>query len=379
MTDPYTRDLEDDASFDTDGDSVEFWKLKQKELLTNVVDYNLGTLVDLIDDENNTINLNPTHQRRLRWDAQKQSRLIESFLMNVPVPPIFLNEDEYGKYSVIDGKQRLHAIGEFINNNLALKGLKIFSDINGMTFNELPPTLRSVFRTRPTIRAIIILRQSDPDIKYEVFQRLNTGGAHLNPQEIRNNAFHGSLNQLIMHLSESRAFHNALGIKNKRTSAIYQEMRDAELVLRYFTFRTTWPTFKGGMKRAMDSFMEENRNPQADQLLVMENDFTRTLSTVTGIFGEHSFHRWVPERAIWRRQVLAALYDSQMFACREYELAALSPFKEEIVGRYKKLFEESAFRSAIDAATNTPALFKARIERMRELLEGVIKSSSKPS
>ena len=123
--------------------------------------------------------------------------------MNVLVPPIFLNEDEYGKYSIIDGKQRLSVVRAFLSDALTLSDLKMFPDINNMRFSDLPPTLRNVLRTRPTIRAIIILRQSDRDLKYEVFQRLNTGGAPLNAQEIRNNTFYGPLNDLVMGLSES--------------------------------------------------------------------------------------------------------------------------------------------------------------------------------
>lgn len=82
---------------------------RSSELVTSVVDYNLSTLSDLIQGK--TIDLNPRYQRRFRWDEARQSRLIESFLMNVPIPPIFLNED---RYSIIDGKQRLMAINEFM-------------------------------------------------------------------------------------------------------------------------------------------------------------------------------------------------------------------------------------------------------------------------
>ena len=181
----YVKDLEEtDEELDQDpGESIEFWASKQKELVTSVVDYNLSTLLDLVSET--IIDLDPKYQRRLRWDEKKQAKLIESFLMNVPVPPVFLNEDEYGKYSVIDGKQRLSAICQFLTNNLVLDSLKVFSDINGKKFNDLPAKLRNIIKTRPTVRAVIILRQSDTDIKYEVFQRLNTGGAHLNAQEIR--------------------------------------------------------------------------------------------------------------------------------------------------------------------------------------------------
>lgn len=100
--DDYRRDLEDTAEFldeQGEGEPVEFWESKQRELLTSVVDYNLGTLSDLVSQQ--VIDLSPTYQRRFRWRPERQSKLIESFLMNVPVPPIFLNEDEYGRYSVI--------------------------------------------------------------------------------------------------------------------------------------------------------------------------------------------------------------------------------------------------------------------------------------
>jgi Protein of unknown function DUF262 len=104
-------------------DPVEFWEERQRDLVTSVLDYNLGTLSDLV--QTNRIDLSPDYQRRDRWDPARQSKLIESFLMNVPVPQIFLNEDDYGQYSVIDGKQRLGAINEFMRGRLRLRRLEV--------------------------------------------------------------------------------------------------------------------------------------------------------------------------------------------------------------------------------------------------------------
>lgn len=219
------RDLEEtDELLDAEeAAQVHFWEAKQRELLTSVVDYNLSTLSDLVKAK--TIDLQPKYQRRFRWDEERQSKLIESFLMNVPVPPVFLNEDKYGKYSVIDGKQRLTAIHDFMMGRLRLRNLEVFADINNLTFDELPPEFQAVIRTRPTIRIIIVLRQSDMDIKFEVFRRLNTGGVRLNAQEIRNSTYPGPLNDMLLELSEHQLFHKLLGIKSKAESAIYQEMR----------------------------------------------------------------------------------------------------------------------------------------------------------
>lgn len=371
----YLRDFE---GFEDDSDTVEtdptiLWEDKQRDLVTSVVDYNLSALADLIKDR--SIDLSPEYQRRFRWDELKQSKLIESFLMNVPVPPVFLNEDNYGEYSVIDGKQRLNAISEFFKGKLPLKGLKVFKEINGKTYDELPLQLQTVLRTRPTMRAIIILRQSDKDIKYVVFQRLNTGGVQLNPQEIRNSTFPGSLNNMILDLSIYKKFHALLGIKNKEKSAIYKEMRDAELVLRYLAFRDTWESFSGGVKYKLDNFMDQNAKMSGEELISAKNDFLQTLNTVEACFGGYAFRRWVPEKNLWRQQVLASLYDAQMFACRGMPLEIGLNRRDEIIANLRDLFQDRDFRKAIDAATNTPLYFRTRIHKLKEMLQHVTGSS----
>ncbi len=98
----YKNDYEDN-DFSGDINTVDFLEKKQRELITSTIDYNLESLFQLI--KKRTIDLAPKYQRRFRWDEKRKSKLIESFLMNVPIPPIFLNEDDYGKYSIIDGKQ----------------------------------------------------------------------------------------------------------------------------------------------------------------------------------------------------------------------------------------------------------------------------------
>jgi Protein of unknown function DUF262 len=365
------RDIEesDEQLDDAESTPVQFWEEKQRELLTSVVDYNLGTLSDLITGK--TIDLNPRYQRRFRWDEDRQSKLIESFLMNVPVPPIFLNEDRYGKYSVIDGKQRLMAVHEFLCGRLKLQNLKIFHDCNGHTFDTLHSDLQSVIKLRPTLRAVIILRQSDIDVKFEVFQRLNTGGVHLNPQEIRNSAYPGPLNDAILDLSTDKSFHKVLGIKVKEKSAIYQEMRDAEFVLRYFTFKDTWPTASSRIKASLDHFLVENQKMAKKKIGELKEQFLKTVDTVQAAFGEYAFRRYVPSKDSWRRQILASLYDAQMLACHGKESMKLGPHRSKIISKMKKLFGNDEFDQAITSATNTPASFQYRIKAVKELLDSI--------
>jgi hypothetical protein len=344
------------------------WEDKQRELVTSVVDYNLSTLADLINDKN--IDLSPKYQRRNRWDDVRKSVLIESFLINVPVPPIFLNEDNYGEYSIIDGKQRLTAIHDFLTGSLRLRGLKIFSEINDKKIHELPSKLQSVIKTRPTLRAVIILRQSDEDVKFEVFRRLNTGGVKLNAQEVRNSVNTGTFNNLLLDLSESKEFHRLLGIKRKSESKIYQEMIDVELVLRYFAFRDHWQDFEGGITRRLDAFMTDNRHMPESEIQQAKADFMKTLAVVDAIWGENAFRRWTPERSKWRNQILASLFDAQMIASRGVDLESVKNKREEILDEFRKLFENDEFQKSINASV--PEYFKLRIQSVKDVIHDVI-------
>lgn len=194
----------------------------QESLVVQQSDFSLKAVTEMV--ENGAINITPHYQRRDRWHVSKQSSLIESFILNVPVPPVYLSEDDYGTYSVIDGKQRITSIKEFLNNNFHLKGLVNFPELNGYLFSELPQQIRNALSVRPYLRVVTLLRQSDPNLKFEVFLRLNTGGEHLKPQEIRNVAYHGPLNNLLFKLAENKILRKKLKILDSSSNA-YRNMR----------------------------------------------------------------------------------------------------------------------------------------------------------
>jgi hypothetical protein len=172
-----------------------------------------------------------------------------------------------------------------------------------------------------------------------------------------------------LELSEDGRFHSLLRISDRSKSGLYKEMRDAEFVLRFFAFRETWGTFSGGMMRHMDRFMRDNQNIDEVAIEGLHNDFVSTLEAVRAAFGEQAFRRWEPARGAWRRQVLAALYDAQMFACRGLDPLLLEERREPILGALQALFDDVDFQRSISAATNTPRLFNSRIERVRRLLD----------
>jgi hypothetical protein len=259
--------------------------------------------------DGDAINIKPKYQRRQRWNKDKQSALIESFLLNIPVPPIFLAEDEYGKYSVIDGKQRITSIYNFIVLKQQLINLEKFEEIENLTFDELPTQLNNALRIRPYIRVITLLKQSDPRLKYEVFNRLNTGGDNLLPQEIRNAAYEGDLNDSFIELSENEYLRQQLNIsdeKNRLKSKVYKEMRDVEYVLRFFTLRDYWENFSGNMRNEMDRFMIENNNSENLDINNLKLIFNDSMELCNEIWGNRGFKR--PDG---RNEMIQGIFDAQ--------------------------------------------------------------------
>lgn len=200
-------DADEDLYLEPEGEGLSSFERKYKaqmrQIITQKIDLPISTLPAMLADQ---IKINPEFQRRDRWDEARQSRLIESLLMNVPIPPVFLGEDDYGFYVVLDGRQRLTAIQNFLNNTLELSGLEVWSDLNGARFGDLVKRGLDKHLTRRFISAIALLKESSSVIKYDVFDRLNTGGVKANEMEVRNAIFRGKFTDSLHALSRYPAF-----------------------------------------------------------------------------------------------------------------------------------------------------------------------------
>lgn len=344
----------------------------QNDLVLQTSDFSLSGLREMV--ENDVIDLRPGYQRRERWDRPRQSELIESFLMNVPVPPIYLSEENYGIYSIIDGKQRLTAISDYLSNSFALSQLDSFHEINGLKFRDLPKPLQNALRIRPYIRVVTLLKQTDPRLKYEVFIRLNRGGIQLNPQEIRNVAFRGALNKEIYKASEHVILRKALKISGTQSSS-YRKMQDAEYVLRFLTLSKNWKSFSGNLSRSMDDYMIANGNSDAAAAGATLSSFYTAIDRVGQLWGDYAFQRWDGQR--WRQQALAGLYDAQMIAALELqgkEMAHLSGEQAKILENTKNLFAKAEFEESVRVGTNTPARLRDRVRDMKGMLHAIYNS-----
>lgn len=172
----------------------------------------------------------PDFQRRYVWTNILASRLVESILLNVPVPPCYLSQNDDFELDVIDGQQRLFSIYRFMENQFPLTGLEVLTELNGLRFHEIPPKLQRQLKTH-TLRCVLITNESHPEIKFDVFERLNTNTVPLNAQELRNCIYRGSLNS---YLQEAVTYAPWLSILGRKTRD--KRMRDEELVLRFLAF-----------------------------------------------------------------------------------------------------------------------------------------------
>lgn len=341
----------------------------QDSLVIQASDMSLETVASMVAA--NAIDVQPEYQRRERWSHEAQSALIESFLLNIPVPPIYLAEEDFGTYSVIDGKQRLTTIKKFMREEISLSRLERFPQLEGMKLQNLPLDLSNALRIRPYVRVVTLLKQSDPQLKYEVFTRLNTGGVPLQPQEIRNAMFRGPFNDLLVTLSSAQFLRQQLKIRTQREEA-YLSMADVEYVLRFFSMNANWSRFSGDYRRSMDLFMDANRNVGVAKKRALRTIFLTSLERCEGLWGEFAFRRFDPNAGAYRDQFLSAVYDAQMISVAqlsERNYKKLLPKAAEISKSTRVLFKNPEFDDAIRLSTNTPARVNTRITAMTQLLE----------
>jgi hypothetical protein len=272
--------------------------LLDREIRTTAVDFSFGELLNLHNDKE--IVIRPEYQRLFRWSLEQRSRLIESIVLGLPIPPIFLVEGPSGVLELIDGLQRTSSVLQFLDHDaigekeLQLVGCDILNELNGKTFSDLPLVVRLKIKRSP-IRATIINKTGDAFVKYEMFKRLNTGGSLLSAQEIRNCSSRmvdgGSVfYDAIQEMAKYPAFVRAIS----RLPDTFKERRaDEELVLRFFAVTLFRDQYHGNIEEWLDSIMESILFGKVDFNLDQEKaTFERVFDLVAEKLGDAAFTRF---------------------------------------------------------------------------------------
>lgn len=324
----------------------------------------------------NEIDLNPDFQRNSGlWDNTKMSRLIESIILRLPLPIFYFDVSNNNNWIVIDGLQRLTTIKKFVvDRSLKLTNLEFLTDLKNKKFEDLD---RSIQRTIEETE--IVTYQMEPqtpkEVRYSVFNRINTGGLTLNPQEIRQ-----ALNQknrgvkLLEEIAETEEFKRIVNVTSKR-------MVDRELVLRFIAFKkfdyTKLDKEIKTLARLLDETMEEVDSKEFEQIefIKLKDSLLKTLLILEEIFGSDKLfnRKLIDEKKIRSlNKSLFEIWTVLISNCTEEEQNILKKQKENLIERYKRLLLSQEFNDSITKGTNDRKVIVKRFSLLEELIRGVI-------
>lgn len=325
--------------------------------------------------------LQPDFQRHFVWDSKKSSRLIESALLSLPLPVIYLAEDADGKEYVIDGQQRLTALFSFLDNRFPdgkpfrLTGLEVFTELNHKTFLDIEERLQDKIRYYE-VRTITILSDSDPDLKFAIFERLNTGSVPLNDMELRNCIYRGPYINLLKELAEYPSFKKIIGIKDAN-----RRMRDVELVLRFATFyHATYLKYQPPMRRFLNRDMEKFQFISEHEANEIKDAFKNSVQIIHSLFGDSAFRRFYlgnaqdPNGKWEAKKFNASLYDVLMGTLCDVDTnrayASLNALREGLIDL---MASNSEFIDAILISTSAQDKVRTRFDLTRKIVDDILR------
>ncbi len=349
--------IDDQDLGERDNEEPDEFPPAERTVYTQGYDLSISTLKDQWDNETLTI---PEFQREYVWDNAKASRLIESLLLNIPIPILYFAETQDAKWEVVDGHQRTLSIVRYMNNEFRLSGLRIQDEFKGLRFFEMPEREQRYLRTR-MMRAIVIGADSHPTMKFEIFERLNTGGLALNAQEIRNAIFSGAFNDLLRELETYKEFLACLGLSRPR-----KRMVDRELILRFFALRSDLSKYRTPLVRFLNNYMRANRHP-ADEWLQQQGElFRNTVDLMSEVLGSSAFRVTDRQGVPRERNINKALFDAQTLAFSVANLSDVQANSKRVVRELGALFDNENFDDAIRLSTGDRV---KTLTRLRHVLE----------
>ncbi|MFY0531757.1 DUF262 domain-containing protein [Nannocystis pusilla] len=326
------------------------------------------------------IKLDPDFQREFLWDTDRQSRLIESILMRIPLPVFYVAEDEEGKLVIVDGLQRLSTMREFAEGRLTL-GLRN-PEIDGKNVKTLPPRYKRRFEDGQLLFYIIDARAPER-VRLDVFERVNSGVA-LTRQQMRNALYNGPATRLLRELSSSDVFKRATQSSLDKDQ-IRKEQRDREVINRYLAFQVLgWRSFGSPERADMDEFLGQglrvlNRQAQASgganpdkapEVQDIRTRFALSMERNHRIFGRHAFCKhWNAEDR--KHPFNVALFEVFSVLLGQYAAGRAESADDAIRSGFYDLMSERRFERSISAGTNKVESVRARFELAEQMLRGV--------
>jgi Protein of unknown function DUF262 len=328
----------------------------------------ISLLLDRI--KNKEIDLTPDFQRKGGiWTNKAKSQLIESLLIRIPLPAFYMDGGDESRWLVVDGLQRLSTLKEFVlDRTLKLSGLEFLgAQCNGSTFDRLPRNLqRRIFETQVTV--FVIQENTPPEVKFNIFKRINTGGLPLSSQEIRHALNQGRAPRMLKELAESAEFKTATndGIRDDR-------MGDRECVLRVLGFlRTSFPDYRAASIDAfLNQCMADLNKISEEEAEELSRRFRRSMVDCFRISGDRAFRKQVrgTNRRFPINRALIEVWAANIEALEAEQVDLLETRRQALQERFIGLLEDEAFQAAISYGTGDPQKVRLRFSRVNEIIQ----------
>jgi hypothetical protein len=361
---------------------TEPWDPKQIRITTK--HFSLRDVVDQIEDDE--IDLAPEFQRDYVWKQRQKTRLIESILLGIPLPAFYFNQTQLGTYQVVDGVQRLSTISAFMRNTHVLTAgdLEYLQDLDGATYESLDAAVLRRFRSTQIV-VHVIEPQTPDDVKFEIFNRVNTLGSPLSPQEIRHAMGKERSRKFLNDLVSSKYFDAAteqyFWKKNDgQLTRNSRRMTDRELALRYcafFDFSIDDYRKHPSLDRFLIAFMKKVDDPSHtgylsdSELNQLTHSFENSMNIAHSLLGKAAFRRW-PVDAQRRGPINRAVFEAQAIAFAPYSLDDLLPHKDRIAEKLRLAFDDSEYLQAVTVSTGTVTRISHRLGETRRIIEAIL-------
>ena len=330
----------------------------------------VNVLVDqiVLRIQHNEIDLQPDFQRmRGIWDVQRKSRLVESLLLRIPIPVFYVAADLDDQWEVVDGVQRLSTIHGYVAGTFPLQRLEYRREFEGKRYDELPRGMQRRISEAPLV-VNVIEPGTPPEVMFNIFKRINTGGMTLNGQEIRHALNPGPVREYLKGLADSKEFQEATS-HSIRT----QRMADRECVLRFLAFHIQpWERYAAdSLDSYLDQIMKTINRMSSDRLDALAADFKRAMRAASRIFGNDAFRkRYRTDDG--RFPISLALFEAwgeQLARCAPEEIDRLVARRTEVRERFMALLNgDVQFEKAISVSTGSPRRIRKRFEAVRDLV-----------
>ncbi len=333
-----------------------------KKIFTTTTDYPLSTIKEMFDDGD--IIPQPDYQREYIMDEKKASKLIESVLLQIPIPTVYLCEENDGSLSIIDGQQRLTSFVKFLKNEFKLRNLEEYPELNGKNFADLEKVIQKNIKNTP-IHSIVIKKESQ-ELKYEIFSRLNQGSTSLKPQELRNCIYRGNFNNMLEDVAKNnKTLRILFASENKRKA--YQEY-----ILRYFSLKN-FQEYSSSIGKTMNKFMEKHQNDSIEEVEGYKREFNSNIDIIKQVLGEDAFFAAESDKGIISNKFSGSVYDSIIIGFSMFNnndiMANADKIRQEI--RELKL-NNAEYKENTYVATGSKSRVIGRIMNIYELLAKII-------